>query len=71
MLARMMRRAKTSGRVDDTTEIFQRRYARHMDDVSSIVDALSRIGKGNDVVHVRELFLVLFLKYRRDELNGD
>ena len=36
-----LRRAKTSGRVEDTTDIFRRRYARHMNDVPSIMEALS------------------------------
>ena len=50
MLARMLKRAKTSGRVDDTTEVFHRRYARHMQDISSIMEVLS----GN-VIDVRVL----------------
>ena len=36
MLSRMLKRAKTSGRVDDTTEVFRRRYAGHTQEISSI-----------------------------------
>lgn len=38
MLSRMLMRAEMSGRVDDNVEVFRRRYAIHMQDISSITE---------------------------------
>ena len=56
MLSRMLKRAKMSGRVDDTTEVFHRRYAGHMQEISSVTRAFT--GK---VIDVR-----VSHQYRRD-----
>ncbi|KAL8822548.1 MAG: hypothetical protein Q9191_006719 [Dirinaria sp. TL-2023a] len=47
MLARMLKRAETSGRVDDTAEVFRKRYAAHMEEISSVTEAFP--GKVIDV----------------------
>ena len=47
MLSRMLKRAKMSGRVDDTTEVFRRRYAGYMQEISSVTGVFE--GKVLDV----------------------
>lgn len=47
MFTRMLKRAQTSGRVDDTPEVFRRRYAGHTQEISSITGAF--VGKVIDV----------------------
>lgn len=37
MHARILNRAKTSGRIDDNTEVFRRRYAAYLKDIPEIV----------------------------------
>lgn len=47
MLSRMLKRAEVSGRVDDTVEVFQKRYARHVQEISNVIKAFA--GKVIDV----------------------
>ncbi|KAL9104819.1 MAG: hypothetical protein Q9163_000267 [Psora crenata] len=47
MLSRMLKRAQTSGRVDDTADVFRRRYAGHMQEISSVIGAFA--GKVVDI----------------------
>ena len=47
MLSRMLKRAEMSERVDDTTEVFRRRYAGHVQEISSVTGAFT--GKVIDV----------------------
>lgn len=56
MLSRILKRAEMSGRVDDTTEVFRRRYAGYMQEISSVTGAFT--GK---VIDVRASH-----QYRRD-----
>ena len=47
MLSRMLKRAEMFERVDDTTEVFRRRYAGHVQEISSVTGAFT--GKVIDV----------------------
>ena len=48
MHARILNRAKTSGRVDDNTEVFRRRYAAHRKEIPEITQCF-----GDKIVDVR------------------
>ena len=48
MHARILNTAKTSGRVDDNTEVFRRRYAAHRKDTPEITQCF-----GDKIVDVR------------------
>ena len=47
MLSRILKRAEISGRVDDTTDVFRRRYAGHMQEITTVLGAFA--GKVIDV----------------------
>ena len=47
MHVRILNRAKTSGRIDDNTEVFRRRYAAYLKDIPDIVQSFG------DVIDVR------------------
>lgn len=40
---RILNRAKTSGRIDDNTEVFRRRYAAYLKDIPDIVQSFDYI----------------------------
>ena len=47
MLSRMLKRAEISGRVDDNTEVFRKRYTGHMQEITNVIEAFA--GKVIDV----------------------
>ena len=47
MHARILNRAKTSGRIDDNTEVFRKRHAAYLKDIPEVVQLFG------DVIDVR------------------
>ena len=43
MLSRVLRRAGTSGRVDDTADVFRKRYAGYMQEIATVIEALAGV----------------------------
>ena len=41
MLSRILKRAEMSGRVDDTTSIFRKRYAGHVQEIAAVISAFA------------------------------
>lgn len=53
MLSRILKRAEISGRVDDNTDVFRRRYAGHMKEITAVIGAFA--GKVIDVRATRSI----------------
>lgn len=62
LLARVLRRAETSGRVDDTAEVFAKRLAAHEAEIESVLGAFEGKVKNVSEKFVKAFLDVLFLR---------